>query len=201
MIARPSGNRGPFDFGASDLSPDMAQRVIVTGANGAGKSWLTLRIGKMLAHGVIHKDALALRTHWKQRSKDEVNAALAEMLLRDRWVLDTGPTGLTRAALERSTLVIWLDPPAWLRFWRVLRRTLRYLGRTRPEHPPGNRDWPGRRQLRFLTGTIRNRHAFDAALSEALTNAPVPVLRLKKPRDVKALLACLKASRQRTEPF
>lgn len=189
MTIRPSDIRGPFDFGALDTA-----RIVVTGANGAGKSWLATRLAQRLGHPVIHKDALALQRGWTQRPKPDVQADLIALVVRPTWVLDSGPTGLTPDTLARATLVIWLDPPVWLRFWRVLTRSLRYVGRTRPEHPAGNRDWPGRRQWRFLMGTIRKSTAFDQAIEEGLNAAPTIVLRLITQQCVKRLLGGLKAA-------
>ncbi|SMY09622.1 DNA topology modulation protein FlaR [Flavimaricola marinus] len=191
MISRPSDLRGPFVFQGGTVSLQTTARIIVTGANGAGKSWLATRLGQQLDQPVIHKDALALRQGWRQRPKAEVQSALAAQIAQPQWVLDTGPTGLTAQTLSHATLVIWLDPPPWTRFRRVLSRSLRYIGRTRPEHPPGNRDWPGLRQWRFLIGTVRNAGAFEAAISQALGGTDTPVLRLTDRHAAQALLGSL----------
>lgn len=173
-------------------------RVIVVGANGAGKTWFAGALAAQTGAVVIHKDALALTTGWRQRPRSEIQAALLRAVAAECWVLEGGPSVLTTPVLARATHVVWLDPPAALRGWRVLRRSLRYLGRTRPEHPPGNRDWPGLRQFRFLWRALVDGDRFAAAITAALEGASVPAVRLTRTAEVSALI---KAAGEGAEGF
>ena len=164
----------PSDFGGLCFC-----RVVVVGANGAGKTWLAARLAERMAAPVISKDALALTTGWVQRPAAQVRADIIARIAADRWVLDGGPSVLIPDVLARADLVVWLDVPARLRFWRVLRRSLRYAGRVRPEHPPGNRDWPGPRQWRFAWRVLVAGGRFRAAIAAGLDGAGVPVVRLQ----------------------
>ena len=69
--------------------------------------------------------------------------------------------------------------PAPLRVWRIIVRSLRYFGRTRPEHPPGNPDWPGRRQWQFLVRAGMSGPQFSHAIETASERCERPVLRLR----------------------
>ncbi len=164
----------PSDFGGLSFC-----RVVVVGANGAGKTWFARQLSDRMGASVICKDALALKTGWVQRARAEVRADIVDRISAERWVLEGGPSVLIPEVLARADLVIWLDMSAGLRFWRIIRRSLRYAGRVRPEHPPGNRDWPGLRQWRFawraLTGGDRFRGAIEAGLDGVVT----PVVRLR----------------------
>ena len=176
-------NDKPSDFGGLCFS-----RIVVVGANGAGKTWLADRIARAAAMPVVGKDGLALLTGWQQRSRTEVRAAIRDVITADRWVLEGGPSILQPEVLARADCVIWLDLPAGLRFRRIIWRSLRYLGRTRPEHPAGNRDWPGCRQWQFAWGAIKNDHAARESIGTALTDAAIHVVRLRTRAEVHRLL-------------
>ncbi|MEJ6402202.1 DNA topology modulation protein FlaR [Yoonia sp. 2307UL14-13] len=165
----------PSDFGGLSFS-----RIVVVGANGAGKTWLAQRLGLP----VISKDALALTTGWQQRPYDTIQVDIARLINAKRWVLEGGPSILSMPVLARAELVVWLDLPAFLRFRRVVWRSIRYAGRTRPEHPPGNRDWPGPRQWRFAWRAFTGGKGFRAAITRALHGTEVPVVRLQSVAEV-----------------
>lgn len=175
-------NLKPSDFGGLCFS-----RVVIVGANGAGKTWLARQIAGP-ATDLIHNDALALKTGWRRRSRAEVAERRDARVAGDNWVLEGGPSILTPVVLQRATLVLWCDPPTALRTWRILRRSLRYAGRTRPEHPPGNRDWPGLRQSRFLWRAMTQGNQFNAAIEAALAGRAVAAVRLTRRADVSKLM-------------
>ncbi len=173
----------PSDFGGlfvegDQISRNLMRRVVVVGANGAGKTWFAKRFGQSQGLPIICNDALALKTGWRQRSRAAVQAELVGLIADEAWLLEGGPSILIRPVLQRADLVIWLDLPASLRFWRVVMRSLRYVGQTRPEHPAGNRDWPGVRQCRFAWRALTQGDQFAQAIAGALGETAVPVQRL-----------------------
>ncbi|MFQ6552504.1 DNA topology modulation protein FlaR [Aestuariibius insulae] len=160
------------------------ERNIVTGANGAGKSFVARWMGAVRPEvPVVSFDAVKLTTGWAQRPRAEIEADLAEIVARPRWILEGGPS-LLALALPRAQAVIWLDPPDWLRGVRLAWRPLRHLGRTRPEIPAGNRDWP-HRQYRFAMRSLRAGARFRAGITAALGEAgDLPVWRCRTAREV-----------------
>ena len=173
----------PSDFGGLYFL-----RVVVVGANGAGKTWFARDLAARMRIPVVTKDAIALTTGWQQRPRAQVQTALADAIKAEAWVLEGGPSILSPVVLDRADLVIWLDLPASVRFWRIVRRSLRYLGRTRPEHPPGNRDWPGRRQFGFAWRALVGGDQFVRAINGALAGSAVPLVRLRTPAEAAAFL-------------
>ena len=169
----------PSDFGGLFVS-----RVLVTGANGAGKTWLAGRLGLP----VVHNDAFALKTGWAHEPTEVVldrrNAAAAA----DRWVIEGGPSILSGVALARAELIVWLDIPPGQRLRRILWRSLRGMGQVRPEHPAGNRDWPGPRQIRFAVNAWRNADWFREAVLTRSVQADCPKIRLASDQEVTAFL-------------
>lgn len=190
MILKPSDDVGGLFVGGDQISRNLI-RVVIVGANGAGKTWFVKRLAARLDLPVIHKDALALTTGWAQRPRTDVHAEILRLTAADAWVLEGGPSVLTAPVLARAQRVVWLDMPPFVRFCRVLWRSLRYLGRTRPELPHGNRDWPGLRQWRFALRALIGGARFTDAIEAALSSAQLPVVRLWTRADVALVLACL----------
>ncbi len=159
-------------------------RIIITGANGAGKSYWAARLG-----GVVSFDAMKLTTHWVQRPRGQIDADLARLVATDRWVIEGGPS-LLPLALPRAQVVIWLDPPLWQRAWRLLKRPLRHRGTTRAELPPGNVDRLAE-QWRFGWRSLRADAAFRANIKGALAGTSAQIFHCRSKRDAaRAISAC-----------
>jgi adenylate kinase family enzyme len=122
------------------------ERIAVIGCIGAGKSTLARVLGDRLDLPVIHLD----RLWWQDGSykitgpktavahalsPDAFEALQADLVQRERWVMDGGVQFMS-LRLERADTVVFLDLPAWVCVWRVLRRT----GRARPDYPPDVRE-------------------------------------------------------------
>lgn len=175
----------PSDFGGLF----SCQRVVVVGANGAGKTWFARRLGAALSLDVTHNDALVLTSGWHRRPPNVVCAARNEIAQRNSWIIEGGPSILSGDVLTRAEAIVWLDPPRRLRLWRVLLRTMRFMGRQRPEHPPGNREWPGQRQWRFLTKTWTHDTVARVAIGKGVKEGPAQVFHLTTSRALEAALA------------
>lgn len=144
------------------------QRLIVTGANGAGKSYIAKRLSQARPEiPLISFDAIKLTSGWQLRSRPEIDEKLSEIVATDAWILEGCPSLLFHA-LPRAEAVLWLDPSELLRAWRLITRPWRNLGKTRPELPPGNVDWPVQ-QYRFAIRSIQNRSKFRNHISATLS--------------------------------
>lgn len=113
------------------------QRVLVIGPCGAGKSTLSVELGVKLGLPVFHMDQLNWRPGWIESSKDELRAKVAAVTATKRWLIDGNYGGTLEDRLSRADTVIYLNYPIPLCAWRLLRRIVRYWGRTRPDMPEG----------------------------------------------------------------
>lgn len=146
------------------------KRIIITGANGVGKSHFAARLSAIRPElRLIAFDALKLRTGWQQKPKSESDAALARAVEQSAWIVEGGPSVLP-IALPRADALIWLAPPDYARAWNLLKRPWRSLGKTRPELPAGNVDGP-HQQYRFALKSLLKSSSFEATLSSAFDTA------------------------------
>ncbi|WP_283194241.1 DNA topology modulation protein FlaR [Rhizobium sp. AN80A] len=166
----------------------MLKRLIITGPNGAGKSHLAARLAAVRPDvPVISFDAMKLTSHWRQRSRALIEADLSRAVQADSWIIEGGPS-LLPFAINRADSVMWMDPPEWLRAWRLIARPLRNIGRTRKELPQGNVDWPWQ-QYKFAMRSIRNRTNFRTKISAQLAANPgLRVWRIRNSADVSSAI-------------
>lgn len=169
------------------------KRVAVIGCCGAGKSHLALRLGEKLALPVVHLDQLARRSGWVQIPNDELARKHHEVFTRDgRWIADGnyGSTMMLRLAVADT--IVFMDFPTTICLYRVMKRRVMYLGRTRPDMAP---DCPERfldvefpKFLHFVA-TFRKHHRPRILEKLARLDAGQRVITLRSPREVSAFLA------------
>jgi adenylate kinase family enzyme len=133
------------------------RRVLVIGSGGAGKSTLARRLGERLALPVLHLDALYWRAGWVPTPPADWARRVDELLRRDAWVMDGNYGGTLDARLAACDTVVFLDLPRRVCLWRVVRRALRYRGRTRPDMAPGCPERLGPAFLRWVWEYPRRR--------------------------------------------
>jgi adenylate kinase family enzyme len=122
-------------------------RIAVIGCSGAGKSTLARQLGERLAIPVIHLDQLFWRPGWTESPHAAFEAKVSDAVRADRWILDGTFRAMWHIVMPAVDTVVWLDFPRHVCLWRVTKRLLNYLGRTRPDLPEG---CPEKIDLEFL---------------------------------------------------
>jgi adenylate kinase family enzyme len=130
------------------------KRVMVVGQPGAGKSWVARRIGQRTGLPVVHMDQIHWMPGWVERVRTEKIAMAHAVEIAETWVFEGGLSATMAHRLSRADTLVILDVPFVLRVWRVVRRTLRHHGRTRPDLP---KNCPERFKLEFWAYIWRTR--------------------------------------------
>ena len=113
------------------------QRIMVIGPMGAGKSTFSRQLGVQLELPVIHLDSLYWRPDWQPPTTAEWRKCVARIAAEERWITDGHYSGTWDLRLPRTNLVIWIDPPRYVFFWRMFKRRIIYHKRTRSDMAPG----------------------------------------------------------------
>lgn len=142
---------------------------MIVGQPGAGKSTLAREIGAIAHLPVHHIDHIHWQPGWVERSGAEKDALCAEVHAQDAWVFEGGRSSTWSERLARADTLIWLDVAFPLRLWRIVRRTLRYYGRNRPDLPAG---CPERFSAEFLGYVWRTRRTARERLRALYDEAP-----------------------------
>ncbi|WP_375263040.1 AAA family ATPase [Palleronia sp.] len=165
------------------------KRVMIVGQPGAGKSTLARGIGVRTGLPVVHIDHIHWQSGWCERPREDKTRLCHEIHARGRWVFEGGHSSTWPERLARCGTLIWMDVPASKRLWRVVRRSLRYRGQTRPDLPDGCPEHIDPKFFRWIWETRNTGRAKIGAFFDAATDKRK--VRLRRNRDVAAFLASL----------
>lgn len=132
------------------------KRVMIVGQPGGGKSWLAREIGARTGLPVHHMDMIHWQPGWVERPNAAKIAMARAIEAQEAWVFEGGLSATYDTRLARADTLIVLDTPLTLRIWRVLTRTLRSWGQSRPDLPE---NCPERFSLEFWGFIWRTRHS------------------------------------------
>ncbi len=164
---------------------------MIIGQPGSGKSWLARELGRLTYLPVYHIDHIHWQPGWVERPGPEKDALCAEIHAREKWIFEGGRSVTWTERLDRADTLIWLDLPLWLRAWRVFWRTLRHLGRTRPDLPDG---CPERFDMEFIHWIWRTRNTSRLRMERLYRAAPPGKAKhhLRSPREIRHYLGSLR---------
>jgi adenylate kinase family enzyme len=113
------------------------RKVLVIGSGGSGKTTFSKQLSARTGLPLIHLDQLFWRPGWDPTPDAEWDRLIAELSGRDAWVMD-GNYGRTIATrMAAADTIIFLDLPRLVCTWRIMKRQIRYAGRTRPDSAAG----------------------------------------------------------------
>lgn len=104
-------------------------RIHIVGAPGSGKTWLGKKLAAQLGVALTELDDL----YWDnsgdnygiKRAEDEREQLLAKVLRQPAWVIEGVYYKWLDTSFAAADQIIILQPPEWLRHWRLLRRYIR----------------------------------------------------------------------------
>jgi len=100
-----------------------AERILVYGVTGSGKTTLARRIGERTGLPWHAVDELTWEPGWVAVPDDEQRRRIAAICAGERWVLDSAYGKWLDLPLDRAQLIVGLDYPRWLSLQRLIRRT------------------------------------------------------------------------------
>lgn len=108
---------------------------MIIGQPGSGKSTLARELGDLLNLPVFYIDRIHWQPGWVEREANEKMRLCAEVHAKDEWIFEGGHSISWGERIARADTLIWLDFPLRIRAWRIIKRTLRHHGKTRPDLP------------------------------------------------------------------
>ncbi|KAJ7444636.1 hypothetical protein B0H11DRAFT_2089042 [Mycena galericulata] len=114
-------------------------RVHIVGNSGVGKSTVGRQLADLLGVPFIPLDTLFWNSGWRESTSEEMREKVVQALANapNGWVMDGNYTRRIGTIIEdRTTDVIWLDPPLLLYLPRLILRTfVRMFGLAPPCRP------------------------------------------------------------------
>ncbi len=109
------------------------QRIIIIGSCGAGKSTLAIKLAQKLNLPLVHLDKLRFIGNWIERPREEFDKLLLAELEKPNWIIDGNYNRTIPLRMQYCDTVIFLDFPRLVCMWGVIKRVIKYHGKTRPD--------------------------------------------------------------------
>lgn len=164
--------------------------MLIIGPCGAGKSTLSIELGRRLGLPVHHIDQLHWQPGWVEGDKGELKAKLDAIVAGERWLIDGNYGGTMATRLARADTVVYLDYPIRLCLWRLLKRIRTYRGHTRPDMTA---DCPERFDLPFFLYVMTWNRGPRRRTEEKLKSFKGAIVRIANPRALASWLTTLPA--------
>lgn len=163
-------------------------KITILGFSGAGKSTLAAALGRRYGLPVLHLDRVQFAPGWAERAQPAQQADVAAFLDANSetgWVIDGNYTNLCYdRRLAESDRILILAFGRWACLRRVMERTRRYRGKTRPDMREGCTEKLDAEFVRWVLwdGRTKERRARFTAVTAAWP-AKAEVLRSQRDLD------------------
>ncbi len=178
----------------------QAQRVLVLGPSGAGKTRLSRRLGSLLGLQVVHLDAHFWRPGWVPSPIDEWRERVAALAAKDEWVMDGTYEASLDLRLPRADAVVYVAAGRLGCLWRVFKRTRLAPDPRRGDAPAGQKlDTPFFRYIWHFHGVTEPFIQAEIA-KHGLAGRTIPVTGPRGGAHLLARLQSLIIESRNTEP-
>ncbi|HSP23304.1 MAG TPA: topology modulation protein [Planococcus sp. (in: firmicutes)] len=114
------------------------RRIIVAGVSaGVGKSTFAAKLREILELPVHHLDAYHWKRGWKEADKEEFKAAQRNIVKGEEWIIEGNYSSTFDIRMAQADTFIYLELPLVICLYRVLKRWLTNIGKTRPDMGEG----------------------------------------------------------------
>lgn len=166
-------------------------RILIIGCPGSGKTTLSKILAEKRKLPLVHLDKIFWNSGWQQKSQEEFDAELAEILDTDCWIIDGNYSRTLPERLEKADMVIHLDYPTRVCIWRVLKRVMTNYGKTRSDM---GENCPERFDIEFLKYVWGFRKHYLPKMQSCLRESDIKVITIRTEKERKAFLKSLEES-------
>ena len=123
------------------------KRIMIIGRSGAGKSTFARNLYDVINIPVIHLDQHYHLPNWEEPPKEEWEEKVKELVEGEEWIMDGNYGGTFDIRMRKADTIIYLNYSTLSCLHRVIKRTIKYYGQSRPNMAPGCKE---RFNLEFL---------------------------------------------------
>lgn len=102
----------------------MADRVLIYGVTGAGKTTLARKVADRTGLPLHSVDDLTWQPGWVAMPAEDQRRMMSAICASEQWILDSGYSTWLDLVLARVDLIVALDYPRWRSLGRLVRRSL-----------------------------------------------------------------------------
>jgi adenylate kinase family enzyme len=168
-----------------------ARRILVLGPCGSGKTFLTRELSRILDLPVMHLDAKFWHPGWISTPQPEWRRVVSSLIEQDSWIMDGTYESTLDLRIPAAEAIIMLNRPRWSCLWGVIRRSVIYRNKPRPDAPPSQPI-----DLAYLRYIWKYPVRTDTLVRELIDEhgSHIPVVRLEKRENIELLLSAMQAA-------
>ncbi|TJZ99722.1 topology modulation protein [Bacillus thuringiensis] len=167
------------------------QRIMVMGISaGVGKSTFARSLGKILNINVYHLDALYWKPNWVAASFEEFSQLHQEIVNQNQWIIEGNYNNTVKVRAENADTIIYLELPLYVCLYRVIKRWITNIGKTRPDMAEGCKEKIDWNFIKFIYTTYypRKRKMFERLQVLQALGSKKNIIILKSQRDINSCL-------------
>ncbi|QWI72989.1 topology modulation protein (plasmid) [Bacillus mycoides] len=176
------------------------KRIMVIGISaGVGKSTFARKLGKALNINVYHLDALYWKPNWVEASLEEFSKAHQEIVNQGQWIIEGNYNKTIEIRAERADTIIYLEMPLYVCLYRVVKRWLMNIGKTRPDMGEGCKekiDWDFIKVI-YTTYYPRKRKMVERLQALQVLGSKKNIITLRSKREINSYLENIKSQEER----
>src|SRR5438105_3043002 len=113
------------------------KRIAIIGNAGSGKSTVANQLHQILKLPVFHLDKYFWKPNWVRTDPDEYKRIHDSLCDQDEWIIDGINLRVLEYRVQRADIIIFLDIPRYICFWRIFKRTIKNYGKETPSSALG----------------------------------------------------------------
>lgn len=157
------------------------KKIMVIGVSaGVGKSTFARKLAKDLKIDVYHLDKLFWKAGWQQATPEEFLQAQRQIVEKDSWIIEGNYSHTFDIRTDCADTIIYLQLPLVVCLYRVIKRGLNNIGKTRPDMAEGcdeKLDWEF---IKFILTTYNDRKEQMKNLPQQFPEKRVIMLKSQK---------------------
>jgi adenylate kinase family enzyme len=147
---------------------NKAKRIAIIGNAGSGKSTLAQKLSIITHLPVYHLDQYFWGPNWTHPDLAEYVLVHDALCDKEEWIIDGMNLRFLLHRIERADVIIFLDFPRYVCFWRIFKRMLQYYGKETPSSAQGCPERLNWEFVRFLKWVWRFKANYPARINELL---------------------------------
>jgi adenylate kinase family enzyme len=167
-------------------SLNIGNRIMIVGSGGAGKSTLAIQLSKLLNISLIHLDKEFWKPGWKETLKEEWHEKQSKMVDNKSWIIDGNYGGTLDIRFSKADTVIFLDYNRYICTYRIIKRWLQNINKTRIDMGEGCNE---KLDLSFIRWVWEFRKKSRYKIIERLEKyEKLQIIVLKNPKETKLFI-------------
>lgn len=167
------------------------KRIMVIGVSaGVGKSTFARVLGGHLQIDVCHLDKLYWKPNWVEAPAEEFRERQRDVALSERWIIEGNYMSTLDLRIDRADTIVYLELPLRVCLYRVMKRWITHIGKTRPDMGEGCKEKIDYDFIKFIVTTYRRRKQNMAKqFNEMKRNgSPINIITLKNKQDIQSYI-------------